>query len=73
MSRSVLVEIVPRRNESFEKTVRRFSRKVKKEGIIEKYKEKMYYVKKSDKRRREKYLKKRNAQKANNLRNRQRR
>lgn len=64
MSKPVLVEIKPRRNEPFEKTLRRFTRKVKKEGIIEECKERMYYTKKSVKRRREKYLKKRNAQKA---------
>ena len=64
MSRPILVEVIPRRNESFERNVKRFIRKVKKEGIIDEYKERMYYTKKSVKRRREKYLKKRNAQKA---------
>ena len=64
MSKAVLVEVTPRRNEPFEKTVRRFIRKVKKEGIIDEYKDRMYYTKKSVKIRKQKYLKKRNAQKA---------
>lgn len=67
MSKAVLVEVRPRRNEPFERMLRRFTRKVKKEGIIDEYKERMYYTKKSVKRRKEKYLKKRNAQKAQKL------
>lgn len=67
MSKPVLVEVTPRRNEPFERTVKRFIRKVKKEGIIDEYKERMYYTKKSVKRRKQKYLKKRNAQKAQKL------
>jgi len=49
---SANTEVFARRNESAEQLIKRFSRKVRKEGIIEQYKEKMYYEKPSDKRRR---------------------
>tara|TARA_R110000765_G_scaffold200812_4_gene306290 strand:+ start:913 stop:1107 length:195 start_codon:yes stop_codon:yes gene_type:complete len=49
---SVNVEVFSRRNESAEQLIKRFSRKVRKEGILEQHKEKMYYEKRSDKRRR---------------------
>ena len=49
---SVNAEVFSRRNESTEQLIKRFSRKVRKEGILEQYKEKMYYEKRSDKRRR---------------------
>ena len=62
MARAVNVEITPRRNEHPERMIKRFSRKVKKEGILEECRERMYYTKKSAKRRREKYLRKRKAQ-----------
>ena len=62
MSRAINVEIYPRRNEHPERMIKRFTRKVKKEGILDEYRERMYYTKKSAKRRREKYLRKRKAQ-----------
>ena len=62
MSKAINVEIVPRRNEHPERMIKRFTRKVKKEGILDEYRDRMYYTKKSAKRRREKYLRKRKAQ-----------
>ena len=62
MSKCINVEVTPRRNEPIERTIKRFTRKVKKEGILDEYKERRYYTKKSAKRRREKYLRKRKAQ-----------
>lgn len=52
MSRPINVQVPVKRDEAIEKTIKRFSRKVKKEGIIEAYKEKRYYEKPSDKKRR---------------------
>jgi small subunit ribosomal protein S21 len=46
--------IRPRRNESPERVVKRFNKKVKKLGIIDEYKEKQRYMKPSEKRRRAK-------------------
>ena len=53
------VEVVLRRNESAEALIKRFSKKVRREGIIEEVKSRMYYEKPSDKRRREKVRRKR--------------
>ena len=47
----VHVKIVPRKNEQPERMIRRFIKKVKKEGIIEEVRERAYYVKPSEKRR----------------------
>ena len=44
--------IYPRRNEDIGRVIKRFTKKVKKLGILEKYKEKQRYVKPSEKRRR---------------------
>jgi len=44
--------------------IRKFMKKVKKEKIIEAYRENMFYEKPSDRRRREKLKKKENARKA---------
>ena len=53
MSKSTInVEVCPRRNETIERTLRRFTKKVKKEGIIDSVRERMYYEKPSDKKRR---------------------
>ena len=49
---AVNVEVFARRNEDTEKLIKRFSRKVRKEGIMEEIRERMYYEKPSDKRRR---------------------
>jgi len=53
------VEVVLRRNESTEALIKRFSKKVRREGIIEEAKSRMYYEKPSDKRRRDKARSKR--------------
>lgn len=47
--RSLSVE--PRPNESFEKMVRRFIKKVKKEGILDEVRERRRYMKPSEKKR----------------------
>tara|TARA_Y100000034_G_scaffold31638_1_gene38683 strand:+ start:1322 stop:1519 length:198 start_codon:yes stop_codon:yes gene_type:complete len=49
---AVNVKIDLRRNETAEQLIKRFSRKVRKEGIIEECIGRMYYEKKSDKKRR---------------------
>jgi len=54
MSRAVNIIVRARRNESPEKTIRRFTRKVKKANIIEDFKKKARYEKPSDKKREEK-------------------
>jgi len=51
------------RNESPERLIKRFSRKVKKEGIIEDVKERSYFVKNSTKRRLKKLRRKKMARK----------
>lgn len=43
--------IVPRRNESPERLVKRFNKKVKKLGIIDEAKEQRHYIKPSEKKR----------------------
>ena len=43
--------IYPRRNENIERTIKRFTKKVKKLGIIDEYREKQRYTKPSEKRR----------------------
>jgi len=54
MSRPVNAEVVLRRHESTESLIKRFSKKVKNEKIVEELRSRMYYEKPSDKRRREK-------------------
>jgi len=44
----------PRRNESVERFIKRFNRKMKKSGIIEETKERRHYIKPSEKKRRAK-------------------
>ncbi len=46
--------VKPRRNESIERVIKRFNKKIKKLGIIEEYKDKQRYMKPSEKRRRAK-------------------
>ena len=48
----VNVQVVARRRETTEELIKRFSRKVRKEGVIEEFRERMYYEKPSDKKRR---------------------
>ena len=52
MSKPVHVQIKPKDRESIERTVKRFSRKVKKEGILEDVRSRRYYEKPSAKKRR---------------------
>jgi len=53
MSKSPInVEVYPRKNEAIERTLRRFTKKIKKEGILDKVREKLYYEKPSDEKRR---------------------
>ena len=49
---AVNVQVVARRRETTEELIKRFSRKVRKEGVIEEFRERMYYEKPSDKKRR---------------------
>lgn len=51
---SVNVEMRPKKNDSAERFIKRFIKKVKKEKILEKYKEKMRFRKPSDIRREKK-------------------
>ena len=51
--------------------IKKFIKKTKKERIVERGREKMFYEKPSDKKRREKKIKKQNARKAERERNRQ--
>ena len=55
MSRAIVVEIRPKfKDEPIERMIKRFSKKCKKERIIEEYRDRMYYEKPSAKRKREK-------------------
>ena len=56
--KAINVEVEPRRNEAIERTLKRFTKKVKKEKILEEYRNRMYYEKPSAKRRRLKKLRK---------------
>jgi small subunit ribosomal protein S21 len=62
MARNVNVSVERKEGEHIEKLIRRFVKRVKKEGILEEYREKMYYEKPSDKKRRIKSAQKRAAQ-----------
>ena len=48
MSKTVNVVVTPKKNESAEKMIRRFTKKVKKEGILEEVRDRAYYVKPSE-------------------------
>ena len=62
--KSILVEIRPKhKDEPFERMVKRFVKKCKKEKIVENYRDKMYYEKPSKKRKREKERRRRLLQK----------
>ena len=52
MGKPINVEVTPRKNESPERMIRRFTKKVKKEGILEEVRERSYYVKPSERRKR---------------------
>tara|TARA_R110000824_G_scaffold12623_10_gene55357 strand:+ start:7259 stop:7474 length:216 start_codon:yes stop_codon:yes gene_type:complete len=65
MGKPINVEIRPRDpREPTERVIRRFMKKVKKEGIIEEHKSRRYYEKASDKKRKERSRRKRVAKKA---------
>jgi len=53
MSKPMHVEIVPRKNEQPERMIRRFIKKVKKEGILEEIRQRKYFVKPSEVRRKQ--------------------
>jgi small subunit ribosomal protein S21 len=55
---AVNVQVVARRNETTERMIKRFSKKVRKEGILDEFKNRMYYEKPSARRRREKIRRK---------------
>jgi len=59
MAKTVNVEVRARNGDSAERLIKRFIKKVKKENILEKYKEKMVFKKPSDKKREYKKRKKR--------------
>ena len=51
--RPINVSVEPRKNESIERALKRFSRKVKKEKILETVRDRMYYVKPSEAKRKQ--------------------
>ena len=55
---AVNVKVSLRRNETIEKMIKRFSKKVRNEGIIDEIRERMYYEKPSTKKRRERIRRK---------------
>jgi small subunit ribosomal protein S21 len=55
---AVNVEVSLRRHETIEKMIKRFSKKVRTEGVIDEIRERMYYEKPSDKKRRAKIRRK---------------
>ena len=63
MARSINIQVEVRNSEYPERAIRKFLKKVKKERIIENYRNNMYYEKKSTKRRRKKINRKRVLQK----------
>jgi len=57
------VTVVPRHNEDPQRAIKRFLKKCKKERIVEKYREKEYFIKPSEKRRMERKKRERTIQK----------
>ena len=52
-AKPVNVEVTPRKNESPERMIKRFTKRVKKEGVLDEWREKyMFFEKPTDKRRR---------------------
>ena len=47
MARPINVEVRPKKDESGERLIRRFSKKVKKVGILDEYRDRMFYEKPS--------------------------
>jgi len=60
---NVSVRANPKKNEHPEKLIRRFMKKVKKERVMERIREKRFYIKPSEKRRRDKERNIRNSMK----------
>ena len=58
------ISVRVRRGESAERAIRRFIKKVKKSGILDEVRERKYYTKPSDKKRRERAKRKRAAKEA---------
>ena len=58
----VNAEVVRKENESIERMLKRFVKKVKKEGIMEELRERSHYVKPSERKRRKKERRKKIAQ-----------
>jgi len=52
MKRPINVEEEAKKNEPIERTIKRFSKKVKKERIVEEHRERIYYEKPSETKRR---------------------
>ncbi len=59
MAKPVNVEVTIRPGEHPERMIKRFIRKVKKSGVMEEYRDRRFYEKKSDKNRRKKQARKR--------------
>jgi small subunit ribosomal protein S21 len=62
MAKKANVTVTRRENESVERMLRRFMKKVKKEGIMEQLRERAYYKKPSEVKRKKKIRRKRIAQ-----------
>ena len=64
MSKPVHVEVIVRDQDQVERMIKKFSRKVKKSGLLDQLKERRYFTKKSVKRRMKRLKRKRLAQEA---------
>ena len=69
MSRAVNVQVVARGNMPGEVLIKKFNRLVKKSGLIQEVRERRYYEKPSDKKRKERIRRKKLIKKANQERN----
>jgi len=58
------VTVVPKKNEDPSRTIKRFLKKCKNEKIVEKFRERAFYVKPSERRRKERMRRKRTIEKA---------
>lgn len=69
MSKTINVEVKPRdKNEHPERVIKRFMKKVKNSKVLELYKERMRYEKRSDKKRKQKARRKKLLEKLHNQR-----
>ena len=59
------VTVIPRRNEDPQRAIKRFLKKCKNEKIVENFRERTYYIKPSERRRKKKMRKLRTIQKEN--------